>query len=356
MITVGVGLVTPGTDTQSVCQNSAITNIVYNFVGGSVLPPTVLGLPAGISGNITSAGVFTISGSPSVAGVYTYTIATHGTCNLQSSLTGKITALNATATLILASGLGSDNQKICLDSSITKIEYLIGGTGNGAIVSTLPNGLTGAYNASLFTISGKPNLTDGTYTYTITPTGGICPAAPATFTITVMHPVSSFITDKENGNPPLPINFTNNSQNANTYIWSYGDGNKSIASDTSNTYKNIGIYTVQLIASKNSQCPDTSKSIITIYKFVVNNVFTPNGDNINDVFIINSIGITFLQAEIFNRWGLKMYEWNTTSGGWDGRNMTSGLVCEEGTYYYIIKAKDMDGKEYNEKGFLSLIR
>ncbi|HVA98240.1 MAG TPA: gliding motility-associated C-terminal domain-containing protein, partial [Bacteroidia bacterium] len=60
-------------------------------------------------------------------------------------------------------------------------------------------------------------------------------------------------------------------------------------------------------------------------------------------------------AEIFDRWGIKLYEWNTLNGGWDGRT-TGGVEVPAGTYYYLIKAMGFDGKQYVEKGYLTLIR
>jgi hypothetical protein len=62
-----------------------------------------------------------------------------------------------------------------------------------------------------------------------------------------------------------------------------------------------------------------------------------------------------MDAQIFNRWGEKEYEWHTTNGGWDGRT-TSGVLVPDGTYFFIISAKGFDGKEYFEKGAFNLIR
>ena len=73
------------------------------------------------------------------------------------------------------------------------------------------------------------------------------------------------------------------------------------------------------------------------------------------MFAVQGIGLLSLSAEIFNRWGHKVFEWQTVNGDWDGRT-ASGVPAPNGTYYYIIKAKGKDGKEYFEKGSFSLIR
>jgi len=90
-------------------------------------------------------------------------------------------------------------------------------------------------------------------------------------------------------------------------------------------------------------------------KLIIPNVFTPNGDGVNDVFTLESTGVTSLNAQLFDRWGLKLFEWNTVHGGWDGRT-TAGGMASEGTYYYIIVATGADGQEYKLNGHLTLLR
>ena len=87
----------------------------------------------------------------------------------------------------------------------------------------------------------------------------------------------------------------------------------------------------------------------------VPNVFTPNGDGTNDVFMVKSEGIATFSCSIYDRWGIKMTELNTAGSGWDGRS-TSGEPATDGTYFYMIKAQGLDGKAYDEKGYLQLIR
>lgn len=85
------------------------------------------------------------------------------------------------------------------------------------------------------------------------------------------------------------------------------------------------------------------------------NVFTPNYDGINDVFKITSKNITSLNCKIYNRWGFLVGELTKINEVWDGLT-ASGLRCENGVYYYVVIAIGEDGKEYNEKGFVQLIR
>jgi hypothetical protein len=60
-----------GTDAQTVCINTPITNITYATTGAT--GATVTGLPAGVTG-VWAANVVTISGTPTVAGTFNYTV------------------------------------------------------------------------------------------------------------------------------------------------------------------------------------------------------------------------------------------------------------------------------------------
>ncbi len=167
------------TNSQTLCINNAITNITY-AIGGGGTGATVTGLPTGVNG-IYNAGVYTISGTPSVAGTFNYTVTTTGPC-ITPSLTGAIT-VNPDATITLSSAAGTNVQTLCQNAAITNITYAIGGSGTGASIVGLPTGVTGVYNAGVFTISGTPTVS-GTFNYTISTTGP-CVKPTATGTIIV---------------------------------------------------------------------------------------------------------------------------------------------------------------------------
>jgi gliding motility-associated-like protein len=90
---------------------------------------------------------------------------------------------------------------------------------------------------------------------------------------------------------------------------------------------------------------------------VVPNVFTPNGDELNDIWmplIKFEQSLSKYNLVIYNRWGIKVFESSNTKQGWDGRT-TSGVTCNEGTYYCIISYYDEKTKEVvNIKGFILL--
>ena len=167
-----------GTNNQTKCVSSAITNITYSTTG-SPTGATVTGLPAGVSGSFSS-NVVTISGTPTEAGTFNYTITlTGGSCN--ANITGTIT-VTANNTITLSSSAGSDGQTVCNNTSISNITYSTTGATNASF-SGLPTGILGAFSSNVVTISGTPTAS-GTFSYTITLTGG-CGSVTKTGTITV---------------------------------------------------------------------------------------------------------------------------------------------------------------------------
>jgi len=166
-----------GTNNQTVCINTAITNITYSSTGAT--GATFSGLPTGVTGNY-SGGNITISGTPTVSGTFNYTVTLTGGCGTTTA-TGTIT-VKPNNTITLTSATGTNNQTVCINTAITNITYSSTGA-TGATFSGLPTGVTGNYSGGNITISGTPTVS-GTFNYTVTLTGG-CGTTTATGTITV---------------------------------------------------------------------------------------------------------------------------------------------------------------------------
>ena len=172
-----------GSNIQSPCINTAITPITYNV--GNSSSTIVTGLPSGVTGTLNGAGtVFTISGTPTAAGTFGYTVTTSNSCATPVSATGTIT-VKPNASIVLSSAAGTNSQTPCINTAITPVTYTIGGggTGAGVVFSPAISGVTGAYSNGVFTISGTPTVA-GTFNYTVTTTG-TCTQTSATGTITV---------------------------------------------------------------------------------------------------------------------------------------------------------------------------
>ncbi|MCB0380078.1 MAG: hypothetical protein KDD24_02395, partial [Flavobacteriales bacterium] len=163
------------TTNQTLCINTAITNITYAVAGGGT-GAGVVGLPAGVTGSF-GAGVFTISGTPTASGTFNYTVTTTGTCG-QATANGTITVTPANTV-----SAASSSPTLCINTSMTNITHTTtGATGIGAATG-LPAGVTANWAGNTITISGTPTAS-GTFNYSIPLTGG-CGTVNATGTITV---------------------------------------------------------------------------------------------------------------------------------------------------------------------------
>lgn len=90
-------------------------------------------------------------------------------------------------------------------------------------------------------------------------------------------------------------------------------------------------------------------------RLTIPNIFTPNGDGVNDLFAVHAVGMKNYHCQIFDRWGVKVFETASPGTSWDGMS-TSGQPCMAGVYYYAISAEGEDSKTYERKGFLQLTR
>lgn len=92
----------------------------------------------------------------------------------------------------------------------------------------------------------------------------------------------------------------------------------------------------------------------SISNIALPNVFTPNGDSINDVFRPFLDEITELEMTIYDRWGNLIYDSKRLRCFWDGRT-DSGEPCCTGVYFCVIAATGVDGKKHKEKTAIQLI-
>ena len=105
-------------DTQSVCKNEQIADIIYKTTGAT--GATFSGLPSGVTGNWANDTV-TISGIPTVSGTYDYTVTLTGGCGTITA-NGTIT-VTPNNTITLTSAAGTNAQTVCINTAITNITY-----------------------------------------------------------------------------------------------------------------------------------------------------------------------------------------------------------------------------------------
>ena len=213
-----------------------------------------------------------------------------------------------------------------------------------------------------YTINGPVTETNATGSFTSLPAGGYeysitddngCTFTDSFYVTSPTAVVAGFSANPNNGLEPLTVNFTNNSINGVNYFWNFDDNNTSTDVNPTNTFM-AGNYSVMLVA-QNGPCFDTVyQTIVVVYEsvLIIPNVITPNGDGTNDVFEVQYDGLELFNCQIFNRWGTLVYEYDNPDGNWDGK--FDGDFVSEGTYFYVITARGIEGREYTEKGTINV--
>ena len=168
---------------ETACIGFPINAMTFTVSGGGDSGAVTVGtLPTGISASFAT-GILTISGSSLIPGTYPFTVSiTTGTdvCTTNAQI-----IINGNPSQVLSSAVGTDNQSVCPTAAITPISYTISGGGTGAFDANLPVGISGVFNAGVYTITGS-GATPGTYNYTVTTTGGCAPITN-TGTITILN-------------------------------------------------------------------------------------------------------------------------------------------------------------------------
>lgn len=168
----------------------------------------------------------------------------------------------------------------------------------------------------------------------------------------------------------MPVfRFKNTSVNGTKFWWDYGQGKGYQACELSNPIEcpnglnnygdQVGTFQVCLVALSPEGCYDTlCREVSNNYETGIHipNVFTPNGDQVNDFFEVKIKGWLKYEIIIFNRYGDKVYQSTNPDEPWNGRNMNKGDENSAGVYYVRIKYQLRGQSEQDYEGTVTLIR
>ncbi len=184
----------------------------------------------------------------------------------------------------------------------------------------------------------------------------------------------SFKLDKQSTFIGDSIKAQNQTSWAKSCLWTFGDNSAAQTGCTVyHKYLDKGKFLIKLKATSESGCYDFDTAWVLIVpkpiKLPQYNIFTPNGDGINDVFSffntpdlkITAANIKSIDGRIYDRDGHLVCHWTTPKQaikGWDGTINNNGKIpAPEGFYYYIIIITGKDGKKYKPfTGFIYLHR
>ncbi len=238
---------------------------------------------------------------------------------------------------------GSDDE-LCISAGDLQLTGFspAGGTWTGAGVSA-----AGVFNPSL---AGA-----GTHTLTYTYDNGVCAGSstkvvhvtPLPVVTAGFEPLECGTANHASGLAPLQVNFTNSTTGATAYRWEFGDGATSQLAKPRHTYSKLGSFEVYLTTYYGNGC-SSRQQVTTVQVERRNenaNVFTPNGDGLNDYFVLH-VSCLPIDLKVFDRWGRVVFERANYQNDWDGKNQSAGI------YYYQARASN--GQTW--KGWVEMIK
>jgi gliding motility-associated-like protein len=159
------------------------------------------------------------------------------------------------------------------------------------------------------------------------------------------------------------VQMYNTSTGASSFTWSIYGGNTILNSNQINPafyFDMAGTYTAVLEVQNVFGCYDFIHKLIYVepeFHIYIPNTFTPNDDNVNDVFFPKGIGISEddYRMLIFDRWGELIFESREFKRGWDGTGR-DGKRVKQDVYVYKIYVKDIKGKKHEFVGHVNCIR
>ena len=327
--------------------SSSVTNSVKCFSGtGSIKVFATAGLAPFTfnwsNGASTTTGTGTDQQINLAAATYTITL----TDNIGCSSTTIETLTQPPLLIVTATSAnakcGIDNGSISLVTSGGSIPYFY----------TWSNGPSG--------VSAITGLSAGNYSATISDANG-CTATTSSALTSTGSPGSLSVSASEQiitqGNSVSLM-----AGGAASYTWSPASGlSCATCSNTTANPLTTTVYTVN--ATDINGCTLSNQVTITVLPgctgsekdIFVANIFSPNGDGLNDILKIEGDGLKDIYWAIYDRWGNLLFESSTQSQGWDGTK--HGNALEAGTYVYYLKATCLTtNSEVRLKGNVSLVK
>lgn len=279
------------------------------------------------NGNVTNAEKFTGNGTDQGLGIVSGDgrLAVSGNTSSNSLTIGNFNLPGSTNSIYVAGKIFD----IPLNISISNItDASCPGIADGSATVAVQGGV------SPYTYLWNNGQTDATATglaagsYTVTVTDGAGTQISATATITEPPALTAGFANSVNG---LSVSFSNNSSNAASYLWNFGDGQTSTEANPAHTYANCGMYTVTLTAT-NLCGNNTSMATVTIGNGYPEASFVSTVDSLSASFSNNSSNAT-------------SYTWNFGDGQTSSEANPEHTYTAVGSYTVTLIAGNMCGTD-----------
>ncbi len=175
-------------------------------------------------------------------------------------------------------------------------------------------------------------------------------------------PIPMFVPERKVQCVQIPLTFFNTSRIPGNeemdFTWRLADGTEFTSTDLVTRFAGAGIQSITLTAVSESGCENSVSmnfEIVENCHVNVPNGFTPNGDQLNDIFKPTLNGIKSLRRfAVFDRWGRVVYSTTKFDEGWDGKR--GGLPLDAGVYAWMVEYDSFEQDNIVIKGTVTLIR
>ena len=365
-----VGLYTVTATDHNGCKANASANITQPTPVAETLSSTRTNCPNSDDGTITATG----SGG---TGAFTYTLESHtGTVIQSGNTTGSFTGVGYGLYMVQAT-----DQNGCPTTDTITVPRAPFDVFTDSAVSTSCYGTQ--YKDGKILLSGLPAI-NGPFQYSID--GGPFQVTPnflglssgahqvttqdaygcdTTFTVTVPEPLPAVLqilpadsTIMAGASLQLTSIFGPYSVDSiKGYLWSQGYGLNCMdcPSPVASPYDFVTTYTLSV--TYNQGCIVVATAVVNIDSLppvYIPNAFSPNGDDVNDIWFVFGVGIKDIKVMVFNRWGEKVFETDDQFQGWDGT--FKGVLQPPGVYVYVAEMVYLSGQTREKHGSVTLIR
>ncbi|TXK37794.1 DUF3494 domain-containing protein [Pontibacter qinzhouensis] len=308
---------------------------------------TVTGTGWSIAGDNTGATVTAIAG----AGAGILSVKAVNGCGESSTSTLNVTGAETLGTVGTIAGSATTCE------GTTGLQYSIGNVARATSYTwSVPAGWTITAGQGTTGITVRAGAGSGSVSVVAS---NACTTGNASLAVSSVPPVAAAtITDISDLCNGLAFN-TNPVAGATTYTWSVpngftilsGQGSTSIRvrADAANAFGSVTLVASNGICeSPAASAPIDLARVDGALDFP--KAFSPNGDGINDNWVISNISKYSNQVTLFNRWGSEVYRKTDYQNDWNGNGL------EAGTYFYKVSVRQCDNTNREYTGYVMIFR
>ena len=175
-------------------------------------------------------------------------------------------------------------------------------------------------------------------------------------------PKAAFVIDPPEVSNVFPdFQLVDQSKDAVSWLWQFGDGREYTDHNPSASAPELGTLSITQFAYNNFGCQDSVVKILKTFpevRYFLPNAFTPNGDSVNDELRAVGVfeGMRSFNINVWNRWGEMVYQSSNPEETWNGQKFNQGISLPVGVYTVLVTYLDPKEERKEYRGFVTLIR